>query len=491
MMPDPGRRAMLAAMGSALVTRPSWAEGSAAASEANEVGAHMQRIVNGLRPAVFLAGDAPMKLTERMRELNIPGASIAVMHGGVIEAFGFGSVSIGGPPVGPETLFQAGSISKPVAAVAALALVQAGQLDLDGDVNLRLKSWQIPANAFTGRSKVTLRRLLDHSAGMTVHGFPGYAAGTAVPSLVDILNGVPPANTAPVVVGHEPGTRFQYSGGGYTIMQQLLVDVTGRPFPDLVRDLVLKPFGMTRSSFAQPLPKEDAPSAATPYRGNGAPVPGGAHVYSELAAAGLWTTPADLARFGLGLCEAWAGRNTSVLSQAMAAQMLTPGFGDYGLGLIVRGAAPHRRFLHEGVNEGFVSAMIAFENGDGAAVMTNGARGWLLTAEILRAVAAEYDWPAGQARPLQRTVVDPALLDRLTGNYELPSKVVIRVSRQGARLFFQATGRERFEIIPENERDFLFTAIDAALTFDLGDAADATQLTLHENGADRVARRIR
>lgn len=482
---------MLAAMGSVLVSRPSLAQDRSPLRAADEVGPRMQRIVEGLRPAVVLAGEAPMKLADRMRELRVPGASIAVTHGGDIQAFAFGSAGIDGAPVRPETLFQAGSISKPVSAVAALALVQAGKLDLDGDVNLTLKAWKIPANAHTDRSKVTLRRLLNHSAGMTVHGFPGYAAGAAIPSLVDVLNGTPPANTAPVVVGHEPGTRFQYSGGGYTIMQQLLIDVTGRPFAELVADLVLKPFGMTRSSFAQPLRKEDAPSAATPYRGNGAPVPGGAHVYPELAAAGLWTTPTDLARFALGLRDAWVDRNASVLSHATTVQMLTPGFGDYGLGPIVRGTAPHRQFLHEGVNDGFVSSMIMFENGDGAVVMTNGARGAFLAAEIMRAVAVEYDWPAGRPATRQRTAIDARLLDRLTGTYELPSKVQIRVFGQDGRLYFHATGRDRFEILLESGRDFFFTTVDATLTFDGEDTADATQLTLHENGADRVARRIR
>ena len=231
----------------------------------------MQRIANGLRPAVAIAGEPPMKLADRMNELHVPGVSIAVIHGGVIQACSFGSAGIidGAPvrsealfqwasPVRPETLFQAGSISKPVSAVAALALAQAGKLDLDSDVNLFLKTCKIPASSYTDRSKVTLRRLLNDSAGITVHGFPGYAAGAAIPSLIDVLNGAPPANSAPIVVDHEPGTLFQYSGGSYTIMQQLLIDVTGKPFPDLVEELVLKPFGMTHSSFFQPLQKEDA-----------------------------------------------------------------------------------------------------------------------------------------------------------------------------------------------------------------------------------------
>jgi CubicO group peptidase (beta-lactamase class C family) len=390
-----GHPVLLAVIASILVSPVSFAQDNVASSNSSDFERHIRRIENGLRPATAIAGEPPTKLADRMNELRVPGVSIAVIHGGVIQARGFGSATIGGPPVVPETLFQAASISKPVSAVAALALVQAGKLDLDGDVNLVLKNWKIPANSYTDRSKVTLRRLLNHSAGVTVHGFPGYPAGAPVPSLADVLKGAPPANTAPVLVDHEPGTRFEYSSGGYTIMQQMLIDVTGTPFPSLLEDVVLKPFGMTHSSFLQPLPKNDAHTTATPYRATGTPVPGGPHTYPELAAAGLWTTPTDLAHFALAVLNAWVGRNTSVLSQATTLQMLTPGLGDYGLGLIVRGTAPHRRFLHGGVNDGFVSSMIAFENGDGAVIMTNGDRGGQLADEIMRSIAAEYDWPDG------------------------------------------------------------------------------------------------
>ena len=390
------RRALLAIMGSLFVLPISRAEVNAASGSDSDFEQRIQRIVNGLRPAVADARGGPMRLVDRMNELHVPGVSIAVIHGGVVQARGFGDATIGGPPVTPVTLFQAASISKPVTAVAALALVQAGKLDLDGDVNLSLKNWKIPANSFTNQSKVTLRRLLNHSAGITVPTFPGYPAGVPIPSLDDVLNGAPPANTAPIVVDHEPGARFEYSSGGYTIVQQLLVDVTGKPFPKLLEEVVLKPFGMTHSSFLQPLPKNDAQTAATPYREKGAPVPGGPHTYPELAAAGLWTTPTDVAHFALGVLDAWTGRDTSVLSQATTLRMLTPGLGDYGLGLIVLGASPHRRFLHHGYNDGFISSMIMFENGDGAAIMTNGARGGQLAGEIMRSIAAEYDWPDGQ-----------------------------------------------------------------------------------------------
>jgi CubicO group peptidase (beta-lactamase class C family) len=483
-------RALLAVIGSVVVLPYSFAQDNVAPGTSSDFELRIQRIVNGLRPAIAIAGEPPMKLADRMKKLHVPGVSIAVIHGGVIQARGFGSATIGGPPVLPETLFQAASISKPVTAVAALALAQAGKLDLDRDVNLSLKNWKIPGNSFTDQSKVTLRRLLNHSAGITVGGFPGYPAGVPIPSLGDVLNGTPPANTAPVVVDHEPGARFEYSSGGYTIVQQLLIDVTDKSFPKLLEEVVLKPFGMAHSSFLQPLPKNDTQIAATPYQATGAPVPGGPHTYPELAAAGLWTTPVDLAHFELGVLDAWTGRNTSVLSQATTLQMLTPGLGDYGLGLIVRGVSPFRRFQHGGVNDGFVSSMIMFENGDGAVIMTNGARGGQLASEIMHSIAAEYDWPDGQPKIRQRTDVSPQLLDRLVGTYQLAPDFSIYISKQGGRLFAQSTGQEQFEIFPESDHDFFFTAMDAVLTFDAENQVNAAQLILHQNGVDRVGRRV-
>ncbi len=477
-----GRQVLLALIASVVVLPCSLAQDNLASSNSSDFEQRIQRIASGLRPANFIAGEPPIKLADRMNEFNVPGVSIAVIHGGVINARGFGLTAIGGTPVLPETLFQAGSISKPVSAVAALALVQAAKLDLDADVNLSLKDWKIPVNGFTG--KVTPRRLLSHSAGVSVQGFPGYSADAPIPSLRDVLNGTPPANTAAIVVVYEPGTRFQYSGGGYTIMQKLLIDVTDQPFPKLLEDVVLKPFGMTRSSFIQPLPKNDAVSAATPYRSTGTPVPGGPHTYPELAAAGLWTTPTDLARFALA---AWIGCDTFVLSQSMTRQMLEPGLADYGLGPMVRGVSPHRRFLHGGVNDGFVNSMILFENGDGAVIMTNGSRCGQLVSEIIHSIAVEYDWPDYQPKTHQRISVSAQALDQVVGTYLFAPNVMIEISKVGERLFAQATGRqERFDIFPDSDRDFFVTAFDLAVTFDGQDHGRATQLTVHQKGIDRA-----
>ena len=206
-----------------------------------------------------------MKLAERMEHYHVPGVSVAVIHAGRVEwARGYGKRDVeSGAPVTAETLFQAASLSKGVAASVAMRLVEQGKLSLDEDVNAKLRSWKVPDNEFTKTEKVTLRRLLSHNAGLTVHGFPGYAQGAAMPALVQLLDGKPPANTAAVRVTKAPGSGFSYSGGGYEVMQLLLEDVTGRHFEDLARELILDPLGMKLSAYEQPLGEERARNAAS------------------------------------------------------------------------------------------------------------------------------------------------------------------------------------------------------------------------------------
>ena len=218
----------------------------------------IRHVETGLVSIPMGEGQAPLQfnLQPLMEALKVPGLSVAVIDDFKLawaKAYG---VTEAGPskPVTSTTLFQAGSISKPVAATCALYLVEHGKLSLDENVNQELKTWTVPENEFTATQKVTLRRLLSHSAGLTVHGFPGYATDQPIPTLVQIFNGEKPANTAPIRVDLVPGSKFRYSGGGVTIEQQLIMDVTGKPFPQFMHDTVLGPIGMSESTYQQPLP---------------------------------------------------------------------------------------------------------------------------------------------------------------------------------------------------------------------------------------------
>jgi CubicO group peptidase (beta-lactamase class C family) len=242
----------------------------------------IERIRSALLPPVLVQGE-PIQasdLSSRMRELGVPGVSIAVIHDGRIEwARGFGFVAAHGAAITPETLFQTGSIGKPITTVAALRLVQAGKLTLDTDVNQYLESWKLPSNEFTQQAPVTLRGLLTHSAGVTVEGFRGYESGSPLPTPIQILDGEPPANNPPIRVDMTPGQMWRYSGGGFQIAQQMMTDVTGTPFDILMQEWVLRPLGMHHSTYAQPLPAKLLAQAALAHREDGTVLAGGANVF--------------------------------------------------------------------------------------------------------------------------------------------------------------------------------------------------------------------
>lgn len=431
------------------------------------------RVESGLLPAV-VAKDEPAEgysITERMEHHNVPGVSVAVIFDGKIEwAKGYGVIEAGSDKaVDAETLFQAASISKPVAATAALRLVEDGVLDLDEEVNVKLTSWKIPENEFTANTKVTLRHLLSHTGGLTVRGFPGYAAGAEVPTLVQILDGVEPANTDPIRVDTEPGTAWRYSGGGITVAQQLMIDVSGKPFPELMRENVLEPLGMSRSTYEQPLPEEWAGNAARAYRSDLTMIEGRWHTYPEMAAAGLWTTPSDLARFAIELQKSYAGEANIVLSQETAAEMLSEQMDGYGLGIGVGSEGEWIRFNHSGGNAGFRCQLFAYtKQGMGAAVMNNSDSGGDLEAEILRSIAREYGWPDFKPREIEPADVDPAVMELYAGRYQISPDYVLTVEVDNGVLFVINPDNQRSATLPETGLKFVMieNAIPIEFTLD-------------------------
>ncbi|MCY7386730.1 MAG: beta-lactamase family protein [Burkholderiales bacterium] len=355
-----------------------------------------------------------------MKRRNIPGLSLVIIDGGkIVKSKGYGvTENGGGTPVTTSTLFQAGSISKPVAAIGALHLVEQGKLALDADVNTKLTSWKVPDSEFTTEKKVTLRGILSHSAGLTVHGFPGYASDARMPTVLQILNGEKPAKTAPIRVSVLPGSIFRYSGGGYTVMQQLTVDVTRTPFADFMREKVLLPLGMRDSDFAQPLTREKAAIAASGHLSGRNVVPGRWHTYPEMAAAGLWTTPTDLGRFAMGVQQSLAGTANPIISAAMTRQMLTLQ-KNMGLGFALEGTGKSQEFAHGGRDEGFDARLAATaETGQGAVVMINVNDNSRMMNRIMAAIRTTYKWPAAvtDARtPPKIVYADPNVLARVSG----------------------------------------------------------------------------
>lgn len=354
-----------------------------------------------------------LTLDDIMDLFKIPGLSVAVIDDFEIAwAKGYGVVESGGnEPVTPRTLFQAGSISKPVAAACSLRLVEAGKLNLDEDVNEKLTSWQVPKNEFTKDTKVALRKILSHTAGLSVHGFQGYSTGGPIPTLVQVLDGMPPANSSPVRVESKPGAAWRYSGGGYLVAQQLMIDVEKKKFPEIAQEMLFGKIGMKDSTFEQPLPEHLRAFAASGTMRDGRVVEGKHHVYPEMAAAGLWTTPSDLAKFAIEIALSKEGKSSSpkskILSQRMTREMLSTqcdrvtdssfdsdGRQDrMGLGFFLGDDLSPDLFFHLGDDAGFIAGLFMMANsGQGAAIMTNSENGFLIIDYLARRIAEEYEW---------------------------------------------------------------------------------------------------
>jgi CubicO group peptidase (beta-lactamase class C family) len=368
--------------------------------------ADSRAIAADIVPALTGTATRPITILERMRTRYVAGVSVAVIRGGKLAwARGWGLRDTGTcQPVTPGTAFQAASISKGFAAVLAMRLVEQGRLALDAAINRSLVRWHLPPDNRFPPGFVTLRQLLDHTAGISVAGFSGYPPGTPLPNLVDILDGTPPANNSAVRIEAKPGGAPHYSGGGYVIVQAAIEDVTRKPFAELASREILGPLGMTRSSFAQPASPTTLTNAATGHFA-ARPFATKFYVYPELAAAGLWTTPTDLGRFLIDLRAALDGESGHLVSPQSASAMLKPRTGKGGLGFAFYGSGQDKAFGDIGGNWGYLSQMLINpKTGDGIVVMTNGEQGLALAAEIIRAAADHYGWADFRSHPLMEAV---------------------------------------------------------------------------------------
>jgi CubicO group peptidase (beta-lactamase class C family) len=385
--------------------------------------------------------------------------------------------------------------------MVVLRLVEQGKLDLDSDINNHLISWKVPENEFTKDQKVTVRRLLSHTAGISNPGFLGYPVDKPLPTLRQILDGEKPANSSPIRVELKPGTKFLYSGGGYVILQQLLMDVTGKSFPELMQQMLLSPLRMTNSYFQQPLSPELAARAAAGYLPNGKEIDGKWFVLPELAPAGLWSTPTDLARLLIEIQKARLGKSNKVLSTRSINQMLTPEIDNVGLGWLIDGKGDSARFSFGGSNVGYKSRMIAYMiSGRGVVVMTNSENGVELTSEILRSVAAEYGWPDFHPRERVIVKVDPAIYDSYVGEYEIAPGFILFVSREGDKLFSRAmptptppsmVDQPKSEMFAESETTFFVKDADASFTFVRNDKGQVIQVNVQRGSRLFEARKIK
>jgi CubicO group peptidase (beta-lactamase class C family) len=454
----------------------------------------IERVENGLLSPVVLKGETParMRIDERMKFYKTPGVSVVVINDGKVEwARGYGLLKVNGQErVNTETLFQAASISKTFTALATLQLVERRKLDLDEDVNVKLSTWKIPESDLTKTEKPTLRRVLSHTAGLSVGGFLGYLKGQPLPSLPQLLNGEKPANTPPVRIQMIPGSRFSYSGGGYEVLQQLLMDVSGKSFTDLVQP-ILKTLRMSRSTFN--LPSTNDSNVASGHFPNGEEIEGGWFVHPQLAAAALWSTPTDLAQLVIEIQKSNAGKSNRILSKEMTKIMLSPQIDNVGLGIFVDGQGPSARFNTAGSNVGYKSYAVGYlQSGQGAVVMTNAENGAQLGFEILRSISAEYGWPDFKPRERVISKIDPAVYDDYVGEYDLgvPGPHII-ITREGDKLISQGPQQPNAELLPESPTTFFPREIDATFTFVRDEKGQVSEVIIRRGGRDYHAKRIR
>jgi len=446
-----------------------------------------------------------LTIDELMKRFNVPGVSVAVIRNFEIHwAKGYGIADVAtGAPVNPETMFQAASISKPVAAMGVLRAVQDGVFSLDDDINTILTSWKLDGGEFTRDRPVTPRMLTSHTSGLgDGFGFPGYAPDDPIPTVVQILNGEKPSNVGAIFMERPPMSLMEYSGGGVTLMQLALGDARGRPFADVMRDTVLNPIGMTNSTYEQPLPAARDRNAARAHSRDGRSMGPKWHVYPEQAAAGLWTTPSDLARFAIEVQLSAVGRSNRVLSRTTVQEMLSPvGVGDFAVGFSISKIGQGWYFAHGGSNWGFRATLLAHKvKGYGLAIMTNADQGGAVAGELSRRIQMAYGWdsfaepaPRGYRPPVERTEIPvaPEVLASYVGEYALTPEVTLTVTLEDGHLYGQPTGQQKVEFYAEAPDRFFLRVANIQITFTRAESGEVTGLVLHQGGRDQPARKIR
>ena len=445
-------------------------------------------------------------LADLMADLGVPGVSVAVIHDFQIHwAKGYGIADVEtGLPVDTETLFQAASISKPVAAMAVMRSVQDGLFTLDTDINRILTSWTLDGGAFTSEQPVTPRSLTSHTSGLgDGFGFPGYDPDEPVPTIVQILDGEEPSNVRRLFMERAPYVGQEYSGGGVTLMQLALTDAHGgRPFGELLDELVLEPIGMTRSTFEQPLSAALDSNAARGHDADGNGRGPKWHVYPELAAAGLWTTPTDLALLAVEVQQSARGESNRVLSRASTMEMLTPvGVGDYAVGFGISRRGRGWYFGHGGANWGFRATLLAHKlKGYGLAIMTNADRGSVVAAELSRRIQTAYGWdaleesvPRGYDPPRETTYVElpVSVIGVYVGRYEKEDGEAITITLEEDHLLAHPDDDRPLPIHPESKTVFSPRGIPAVLEFVRSASGTVTALIVRQGPYEETYRKVR
>ncbi|HTI93534.1 MAG TPA: serine hydrolase [Puia sp.] len=450
------------------------------------------QVENNLVSAIQSPGEHPANIKDRMVYYHIHGLSIAVIQNyQILWAKGYGWADLSKKiPVTAQTLFQAASISKSLNGVGLLKLAQEKKLDLYADINTYLTGWKFPYDSLAKGRKISVANLLSHTGGLTVHGFPGYEQGKDRPTIEQILDGKTPSNSPAVRSMYEPGLRSEYSGGGITVSQLILTNITHQPYEEYMKKEVLQPMGMTSSTYAQPPADIQPDLLATAYDRNGEEITGKYHIYPEQAAAGLWTNPTDLAKYIIETQLAYEGRSSKVLDQQTTKLRLTPYLDNSAaLGVFIDKRDNTLYFQHGGANEGFRCQYYgSLANGNGVVVMVNSDNGNIMP-EIINSVAKVYDFK-GLYRSKTTVAVADSLLEKYTGQYALTPTFILVVSKEGNQLFTQATNQPKFKIYAETQTKFTPSEFPAEIEFVKDANGGFNSIILSQNGQRNEGKRI-
>ncbi|MCB2229825.1 class A beta-lactamase-related serine hydrolase [bacterium] len=404
---------------------------------------------NSLLPSVLIEGEPPYNLQDRMAHYNMPGVSVAVIVDydvKWVKHYGYRDAELR-EPITDSTIFCVGSLSKAVAAATILHLVEEGTVALDDDVNRYLKSWRVPENEFTRNTRVTIGRLMNHSAGFGTT--PGHSfVPDKMPSLIDYLNATPPLNVPPARIEYEPGTAFRYANAGFAILQILAEDVTGMRYNDFAREVLLGPLGMTYSTFEQPLSSEKELYASAGHKSNGRVQEIKRYATPAVTAGGLWSTAVEYARFVIEIQRALKGESDLIMSKELARLMTSPHEAkEYGYGVFMRYTDSVTYFGHIGDFRGFVAGFLAHPtDGYGVVVMTNNNNGIGLVREITSAVAMVYRWESALPRAHEQYPLDSETVASRVGRYRIGFDAVCSIEQREGRLFCSLPGEESIQL---------------------------------------------
>ncbi|MDN3651670.1 serine hydrolase domain-containing protein [Thalassotalea ponticola] len=451
-------------------------------------------VLDNLIPkVVFLnSPDEGRSITQRMQELKVSGISIALIKNHKIDwSSALGKISYDSEDkVTCTTLFQAASLSKPITMMGVLNMKEKGVVSLDQNISEYLKSYSLPEGKQSAEKPVTFRNLLNHTSGITSGGYVGYSQGEPVPSDIEILKGVSPSNTPKISVESTPGSKLSYSGGAYTLVEVALQDIFGKSFNSVMSDWSLSPLKMNLSSFSQPLLKSEYKHVALGHDVDGNVLKGGWNNYPTQAAAGLWSTASDLAKFLIEISRGYNGVG-GVYSKGVIKELLKDKIDGHYFGFVALGDNEELALAHYGGNAGYRTAMVIhLATGNGAVILTNSDNGSVILGETLRAISKHYNWPYYKSKTFTKAETNIAELKLLAGTYAFSEQgwqVDVEYDKSKSDIAIVFPNNERYRLIPTKKAPghYVHRETGVEAHFSYGDSG-TTKITLYGEEGSKI-----